>query len=169
MGMRHLLELVLNTNHTNVMVMSAPHRHDLMGNSCVNKGTEKFNRKIRSRLERLGNVEMIEVGNGRNLYTRHGQHLNTEGKKDMTKKIASAMQHVLSNWVEPITGMWYIDKATDTLDHQPAQGMADNNTEVETDEHSNTPAGLDTLKIPPDIVDRKSPKKTQKTARDQKE
>jgi hypothetical protein len=41
-SMRHLLELVINANHTNVIVMSALHRHDLMSNSCVNKDIEKL-------------------------------------------------------------------------------------------------------------------------------
>ena len=112
---------------------------------------------------------MIDVVNDRNLYTRHGQHLNTEGKENMTKKIISAIEHVLSKQVEPITGKWYTDK-TDTLDHQPVQGMIDNNTEVEFNERSNTPGGLDTLKIQDakqkcecentsDTVDRKSPER----------
>jgi hypothetical protein len=88
-GMRHLLDFVINVTHTNVIVISAPHRHDLMSNSCVNKEIEKFNRKIRLRLERLGRVEMIDVVNDRHLYTRHRQHLNTEGKETMAKKITS--------------------------------------------------------------------------------
>jgi hypothetical protein len=94
-GIRHLLELVINANHTNVIVMSAPHRHVLMSNSCVNKEIEKFNRKLGLRLERLRNVGMTEVVNNRKLYTRHRQHLNTEGKENMAKKIVSAIEHVL--------------------------------------------------------------------------
>jgi hypothetical protein len=31
-GMRHLFDFVINVTHTNVIVMSAPHRHDLMSN-----------------------------------------------------------------------------------------------------------------------------------------
>ena len=103
-GTRHLLELVINANHTNVILMSALHRHDLMSNSCVNKEIEKFNRKLHLRLESLGSVEMIDVGNNRNLYTGHGQHLNTEGKQNMAEKIVSAIECVLSKKVEPITG-----------------------------------------------------------------
>jgi hypothetical protein len=66
--------------------------------------------------------------------------------------------------VEPITGEWCTDKPTDTLDHQPAQGTIDNNTEVEINEHSNAPGGLDNLKIQDtkttsDTIDRKSPKR----------
>jgi hypothetical protein len=85
-GMKHLLELVMNANHTNVILMSASHRHDLMGYSCVNKEIEKFNRKLCIRLERLMKVEMIDVINDRNMYTRHGQHLNSKGKDSMAKK-----------------------------------------------------------------------------------
>ena len=103
-GMRHLLELVANVYHINVIVMSAPYRHDLMSNSYVNKETEKFNMKLCSRLERLGGVEMIDVVNNRNFYTRHGQHLNTDGKENMAKNIASAIECLLSKQVEPITG-----------------------------------------------------------------
>jgi hypothetical protein len=141
-----------------------------MSNSCVNKEIEKFNRKLRLILERLRSVEMIDVVNNRNLYTRHRQHLNTEGMENMAKKIVSAIQRVLSKQVEPITGKWYTDKTTDTLDHQPVQGMIDYNTEVEFNERSNTPGGLDTLKIQDakqkckcentsDTIDRKSPKR----------
>ena len=75
-----------------------------MSNSYVNKETEKFNMKLCSRLERLGGVEMIDVVNNRNFYTRHGQHLNTDGKENMAKNIASAIECLLSKQVEPITG-----------------------------------------------------------------
>jgi hypothetical protein len=146
-GMRHLLDFVINVTHTNVIVMSAPHRHDLMSNSCVNKEIEKFNRKLHSRLERLRRVEMIDVVNDRNLYTRHGQHLNTEGKETMAKKIGLTKESVLNKQVELITGKWYTDKAIDALDHQPAQSTIDNNNELEINKHSSTSGGLDTLKV----------------------
>jgi flagellar basal body-associated protein FliL len=71
-------------------------------------------------LGRSENVEMTEAVNDRRFYTRHGQHLNTEGKENMAKKIVSAIQRVLNKRVEPITGKCYTDTATDTLDHQPA-------------------------------------------------
>jgi len=163
-GMRHLLELVIIANHISVIEMSEPHRHDLMSNSCVNKEIEKFHRKLRLRLERLRNVELSEVVNDRILYKRHRQHLNTEGKENMAKEIVSAIEHVLCKQVEPITGKCYTDKASDTLAHQPAQHTMDNNTEVEINDCSNTPGGLDTSKIQDtkiisDTVDRKSPKR----------
>jgi hypothetical protein len=37
-GMKNILDFAINANHTN-LIMSAPHRHHLMRNSCVNKGS----------------------------------------------------------------------------------------------------------------------------------
>jgi hypothetical protein len=146
-GMRHLLTFVIKATHTNVIVMSAPHRHDLMSDSCVNKETDKFNGKLRLRLGRLGRVEMIDVVNDRNLYTRQGQHLHTEGKETTAKKIASTIECVLNKQVEPFTGKWYTEKATDTLDHHQVQGTIDNYTEVEINERSTISGRSDTLKV----------------------
>jgi hypothetical protein len=49
----------------------------------------------------------------------------------MAKKIASTIECMLNKQVEPITGKWYTEKAADTLDHHPAQGMIDNYSEME--------------------------------------
>jgi len=92
--------------------MSAPHRFDLMESSCVNHEIEIFNRKLRKWLERLGKVEMIDVGKDRNLFTRHSQHLNSIGKKCMANKTASTIKCVLNKKVEPISGKWYMDNET---------------------------------------------------------
>jgi len=129
-GMKYLLELVMNATHTNVVLMSALHRYDLMETSCVNHEIENFNRKLRKRVERLGQVEMIDVGNDRTLYmrhgqvemidvgndktlyTRHGQHLNSVGKESMANKLASTILCVLNKKVKPIRGKWYMDNET---------------------------------------------------------
>jgi len=86
-GLKHLLELEVNATHTNVILMSAPHRFDLMETSCVNHEIEIFNRKLRKRLERLGKEEMIDVGKDKNLFTRHGQHLNSMVKSAWHTKL----------------------------------------------------------------------------------
>jgi len=108
--MKYLLELVMNATHTNIILMSVPHRYDLMETSCVNH--EIFNRKLHERLKRLTKVEMIDVGNHRTLYTRHGQHLNSKGKESMANKTASTIKCVLNKKVEPIRGKWYMDNET---------------------------------------------------------
>ena len=88
------------------------HRFDLMETSCVNREIENLNRKLRKWLERLGNVDMIDVGKDRNLFTKHGQHMNSVGKECMASKIASTIRCVLNKKVEPISGKWYTDNKT---------------------------------------------------------
>jgi len=45
-GMKNILEFVLNANHTNVIIMNAPHRQDLI--SCVNVLIRKWMHSIGS-------------------------------------------------------------------------------------------------------------------------
>jgi hypothetical protein len=83
-GLRHILEFLINANHTNVILLTAPHRHDLITNSCVNKEVEAFNKKLHKKVERFKKAEIIDVVNERNCYMRHGQHLNSTGKDSMS-------------------------------------------------------------------------------------
>jgi hypothetical protein len=69
-GMKHILEFCNKCNHTNVILMSAPHGYDLIRNSCVNNEVEVFNRKLRKKLERSEKVEMVDVVSERNFYTK---------------------------------------------------------------------------------------------------
>jgi hypothetical protein len=46
-GQKHLIDFVDKNRHTNIIVMSAPHRHDLINSSCVNAEVTRFNRKIK--------------------------------------------------------------------------------------------------------------------------
>jgi hypothetical protein len=48
-GMKHILDLVLNSSHTNVILLGVPHRHDLIKDLCVNKEVEVFNRNLQNR------------------------------------------------------------------------------------------------------------------------
>ena len=42
----HLRKFVNNRRNTNILVLTAPHRYDLLESSCVNKEVEVFNRKL---------------------------------------------------------------------------------------------------------------------------
>jgi hypothetical protein len=111
-SMKHLLDLVINATHTNIILISAPHRFDLMETSCINQEIENFNNKLRTKLERTGKAEMIEVDNDRTLFTSHGQHLNSRGKESMANKIASMIKRMLAKKVKPISTKWYLDNET---------------------------------------------------------
>jgi len=43
---RYLVDFAKNSSHTNVILASAPHRHDLMSSTCVNEEVRAFNRKL---------------------------------------------------------------------------------------------------------------------------
>jgi hypothetical protein len=50
-GMKHILEFLINANNKNVILMSAPHRHDLIRNSWIHsiRGSEKKFEKVSKR------------------------------------------------------------------------------------------------------------------------
>jgi len=77
---------VQNHNQTNVIVMNAPYKHDLEHDSCVNKEVTVYNRKLKKHLKVSDNTKIVEVDPQRELYTRHGLHMNQSGKELMAKK-----------------------------------------------------------------------------------
>jgi len=120
-GLKYILKFLIEANHTNVILLTAPHRHDLNINSCVNKEVEMFNRKLHQKAERLKKAEIIDVVNERSCYMRHGQHLNSTGKENMVKKITSVIKYILNSDKTPIKGKWYKDEEIDSPKHQAPQ------------------------------------------------
>jgi lysophospholipase L1-like esterase len=45
-GLRYMRNFVANRKHTNILLMTAPYRHDLPSHSCINKEVQMFNRKL---------------------------------------------------------------------------------------------------------------------------
>jgi hypothetical protein len=86
-GTKHILDLLLNSTHTNVIDLSVPHRCDLINDLCINRKVKVFSRSLRNRLKHFGKVELIEVVSEREFYTKHGQHLNSRGKVSMASRI----------------------------------------------------------------------------------
>jgi hypothetical protein len=140
-GIKNMLECVMIANNTNVIVMSAPPRYDLIKDSCVNREVESFNKKLGKRLQRFDKVEVIEVIKERACYTQHGQHLNTRGKEVMAKKIAATIERVLKKKVEPISMKWVNEIATKNQEHQALQEKTKNNLEDKENKGNSTLGG----------------------------
>jgi len=87
-GIKHILDLLIQSSHANVILLSVPHRYDLINDSCVNREMKVFNMSLKNRLKCFGKVELIEVVSEREFYTKHGQHLNSRGKVSMASRIA---------------------------------------------------------------------------------
>jgi hypothetical protein len=43
MDRKHILYQLINSTHTNVILLSVPHRHGLIKDSCVNREVKVFN------------------------------------------------------------------------------------------------------------------------------
>ena len=95
-GLTHLTNFVEQIKNTNIMLMSAPHRHDLADMSCVNVEVAKFNRKLTKMMKVHDHVNVINMVNLRECYTRHGMHLNRVGKEQMAHKIIHQIKNLFS-------------------------------------------------------------------------
>jgi lysophospholipase L1-like esterase len=94
-GMRQLKDFFRENNHTNIIQMGIPYRFDLHANSCVNKEIEVCNRKLGKLVKAFEYTALIKPDSNREVFTKHGLHMNNKGKELVTKKITSAIKHIL--------------------------------------------------------------------------
>ena len=94
-GLHQIRNFAESMKHTNVIVMTVPYRHDLEPNSCVNHEVKVFNRKLRKHLKVHDNTCVLEVDKERELFTRHGLHMNLKGKEHVAYKITRVIKAIL--------------------------------------------------------------------------
>lgn len=88
---RRLVEL----RHTNTLVFSVPHRHDLPEWSCVNQEIKIANAEIHNICKFHSNVKVIDLSNlGLRFHTKQGLHLNMLGKRFMAESILSFLDAI---------------------------------------------------------------------------
>jgi hypothetical protein len=77
-------------DHTNVIVIDTPFRHDL-GQDPVSLGvqrkTARYSKKLQELTELFSHVSTIEASPKREYYTKRGLHLNNFGKEALVKQI----------------------------------------------------------------------------------
>jgi len=59
-GLKHLNEFVNQRNNTNVMIVTAPHSHDLLATSCVNNEVWTFNSKLHKIMKNKDKVRILD-------------------------------------------------------------------------------------------------------------
>ena len=96
-GLRHLSDFVQNLSNTNVVLMCAPHRHDLSETALVNTEVKVFNRKLKKIMKGFENSRVIDINMDRNLFTQHGLHMNASGKTEIAKVIVGAVEDILQH------------------------------------------------------------------------
>jgi hypothetical protein len=87
-ALRNLRNFMEGHMKTNIILIHAQHRHDLINTSCVNKEVDKFNWKLKKIIKIFPIVTIMEVETQRQHFTRHGQHLNLLGKELVAIELA---------------------------------------------------------------------------------
>ena len=106
-GLSHLKKFVSVIQHTNILIVTVPHRHDLQISSCVNKEIEVFNRKMQKMMKVNSNVRVINANLSRSEFTRHGMHLNVSGREKMAIFLGQNVKTILVKHNEaPIMLKW---------------------------------------------------------------
>ena len=118
-ALRHIRNFIKSNNLSNIILVSVPHRHDLIQSSCVNSEIKSFNIKLMKSVKAYQHASILEIGSGRKLFTNHGLHLNGLGKEMLSKQIVSHTYALLDQEKDPpVILSWNSDlRSTDTL-HQ---------------------------------------------------
>ena len=91
-GLSHISHFANITSNTNVLVMCAPTRYDLMPSSCVNTEVKSFNRKLCKIMKLHNHVRVCLMDSDRDYFTTHGLHINSRGKNWLTDTWASIIK-----------------------------------------------------------------------------
>jgi hypothetical protein len=67
---------------------------------------ENFNRKLLKFMKPFGHVKVIKVESNREYFTRHGLHMNNEGKEEVIRKVANIITMFQKHIEEPIRLRW---------------------------------------------------------------
>jgi hypothetical protein len=81
MALTHLNNFIASNQQINTIVVTAPHRHDLIDASCVNDEVANFNWKLVKIMLPFKNVKILAANLERKKFTKHGNHLNAAGKE----------------------------------------------------------------------------------------
>jgi hypothetical protein len=70
-----------NRGHTNIVIMNAPHRHNLDTTSCINYKVKVFNRKLSKKIKMYDYAKVTETNFSKEHFTQHRLHMNKLGKE----------------------------------------------------------------------------------------
>jgi hypothetical protein len=101
--------------------------YDLVPTSCVNCEVKAFNKNLGKQKKKVRkNLSVINVDLDRELYTRHGLHLNLNGKEQRVNKVISVIKDLFHvNKVIPLAMKWkeVEDKDSEQSVNKQMQGV----------------------------------------------
>jgi hypothetical protein len=127
-----MTQFIQNFNNTNIIVLNIPHRHDLAKDSRANLEIQAFNAKLAKITKAFRHVALVEIDFHRKHFTKHGFHLNNAGKEGLAKLIASQIDKLINNTIEPMTALKWKEESTNvginaTDNHKPNVMLSEDN------------------------------------------
>jgi hypothetical protein len=120
-ALTHLSNFVENNKKVNIIVITAPFRHDLTATSCVNEEVFNFNIKLIKKMVPFKNVKILATNLERKYFTKHGMHLNTTGKERAARGLAMVVRSFSKRKrTSPTSSCWNVDtSASDPTGYTP--------------------------------------------------
>jgi len=120
LALRHISNFLNTNSNTNIVVVSVPHRYDLIQSSCVNREIRSFNRKLSKLAKAHQRVSFFKMSKHRDFFTTHCQHLNSLGKKKLAKQLVLLTYDILQHEMLPLIPLsWYPDQGhIDSRNHE---------------------------------------------------
>jgi hypothetical protein len=81
-----LYSFIVKYSNTNIIIVNLPQRYDQQITSKSNLFIQAFNHKLNKIAKMFNHVSVVEMYSDRRLYTRHGLHMNYQGKEMFAKK-----------------------------------------------------------------------------------
>jgi len=92
--LKQLSEFAKKVQDVNVLVMTAPMRHDLMPSSCVNSEVVRFNRLLKNRMKLYTKIKILDTYLNRDCFTKHGQHMNSSDKDQLIMNLVDVTESI---------------------------------------------------------------------------
>ena len=124
-----MTQFIQKNNHSNIVIVNIPPRHDMDRHSVTNLEIQAANRQLNKIANEYNNVTTIDTDLHRKYFTRHGMHLNKLGKEWLSKQIATQINRFVeskSKDASKIPLKWKIEpidkqNAANTLIEQKAE------------------------------------------------
>jgi len=115
-GLQHLSNFVKSNTHTNIILTTVPHRHDIPDWSCVNSEVKTFNRKLIKLMKPHKHVFVVEIDLDRKPSTKHGMHMRNSGKEKLAEKLANVITNIFLKHEQKISLCWKFDNGNEDIE-----------------------------------------------------
>lgn len=87
LNLTSIVNLLQDTQNTNIILAEIPVRYDAGARSHISAEIESYNRKLQKVTKGFQHVSLVKGTSNRELFTKHGLHLNVKGKEIFTKEL----------------------------------------------------------------------------------